>query len=361
MSLYPIRKTIVEEKSAADPLAAGIMERLAALTGGRPAKGAIDDLGKDVLHILRNKGVFLRPCPGTSHYICCGYRILHVGTNCPLDCSYCILQAYFNAPNLRVFSNLEENLAAVLAEIDAHPDEIFRVGTGEFTDSLALDPLTGWSRTLPPLFACRPNAILELKTKTDKIEGLLDSDVRERIIVSWSLNAPYIAAREEKRAATLTRRLEAARRCQQAGFTLGFHFDPMVEHPGWEEGYAQTVELMDRYIDPKGIIWISLGSMRCMPQLKPIILRRHPGTCVLDGEFVSGLDGKMRLFRPIRVGLYARMAELLGSWHPDLGLYLCMESDTVWRESFGWSPGDSAGLKAFLDSRVKRFFGWSRS
>lgn len=361
MSFYPIRKTIVEPESAGDPLAAQMTERLSALPGPTLRRGPADDLGKDVLHILRNKGVFLRPCPGTSHYICCGYRILHVGTNCPLDCSYCILQAYFNQPNLRVFSNLGENLAPVLAEIDAHPDEIFRVGTGEFTDSLALDPLTDWSRTLPPFFSCRRNAILELKTKTDHIEGLLRSDVRERIIVSWSLNAPYIAAREEKRAAGLKQRLEAARLCQQEGFTLGFHFDPMVEHPDWEEGYAQTVELMDRYIDPKGIIWISLGSMRCMPQLKPIILRRHPGTCVLDGEFVTGLDGKLRLFRPIRVGLYARMAALLERWYPDLGLYLCMESDMVWRESFGWSPGDSQGLKAFLDGRVKRFFGWSPS
>ncbi len=309
-------------------------------------------MDKETLRLISFEGEFLKPCPGTKGYICCGYQILQVGTNCPLDCSYCILQAYFNQPSLRVFANLEDKLEPIGRLLDARPDKIFRIGTGEFTDSLALDPIMGWSDILLPFFSTRRNAILELKTKTDHIEGLLSSNYRDRIIASWSLNSPYIASREEHKAPAIKKRLQAAKRCQEEGFTVGFHFDPLIPHPGWKDGYKKTLELMDKYIDPKGIIWMSLGCLRYMPSLKPIIRKRHPGTHILDGEFVPGRDGKMRYFKPFRIDMYGFMRELLEKWHRDLGLYLCMESHEIWQKSMGWSPANTEGLSRYLDKRV---------
>jgi spore photoproduct lyase len=314
-------------------------------------------MGKDTLHLLPYKGEFLKPCPGTNDYICCGYQILNLGTNCPLDCTYCILQSYINQPNLRVFVNLDEGLKRAFQQIDNQPDKIFRIGTGEFTDSLALDPITGLSEHLLPLFSRRRNVALELKTKTTRVEGLLASKYRDRVVLSWSLNSPYIARYEEKMAEDLTKRLKAARRCQSEGFILGFHFDPLIHHPGWKDEYLKTLDLMDKYIDPKGVIWISLGSIRFMPGLKPIIRKRHPNSCVLDGEFVTGLDGKMRYFKPIRIDQFSHLKENLEKWHSSLGLYLCMESGDVWESAMGWSPEETAGLSRYLDKRVVEFFG----
>jgi spore photoproduct lyase len=370
MTTYkPLISSVLVEHGAGDR---GIGSRiLSKINGSVPVKqvgdggpnqnrieGATRDMGKDVLHLLSYKGEFLKPCPGTKNYICCGYQILNVGTNCPMDCSYCILQAYFNNPNLRIFTNLNEQIRTVLHEVDSNPDRIYRIGTGEFTDSLALDHLTGWAQMMIPMFSPRKNSILELKTKTDNIDGVLKTSERDRIIISWSLNSSYISSREENRAPSLQARLEAARRCQDEGFIVGFHFDPMVVHKGWEEGYARTVDMLDSTIDPKRVIWISMGSMRYMPSLKPVIRRRHPKTCILDGEFVPGLDGKMRYFKPIRTELYRVLSEKLNAWYPNLGLYLCMESDDVWEHSLGWSPGSSKGLACYLDSRVVRIFGW---
>jgi len=315
------------------------------------------DLGKATLHLLAYSGDILKPCPGTKEYICCGYQILNVATNCPLDCSYCILQSYFNEPNLRVFVNLEERLGEVFKVIDDNPHRIFRIGTGEFADSLALDPIICWTDMLVPQFSKRKNAVLELKTKTVNIERLLALRERDRIIVSWSLNSPTIAAKEEHRAASLRKRLEAAATCQSEGFIVGFHFDPLISSSNWQEEYLKTLDLMNRYIDPKGIIWISMGSFRFMPDLKSIILRRHPQTTVLNGEFVRGLDGKMRYFKPIRMELYRFMREHLEGWFKDPGLYLCMESHEIWSKTMGWSPVDSEGLSHFLDDRVRKFFG----
>jgi spore photoproduct lyase len=189
------------------------------------------------------------------------------------------------------------------------------------------------------------------------VEGLISSKFRKRIVVSWSLNSPFIASTEEHGAQSIRNRVEAAKRCQSEGFTLGFHFDPLIEHPRWKEGYVRTIEMMEKHLDPKRVIWISLGCLRYLPVLKAIIRSRRPDTHILDGEFVSASDGKMRYFKPIRMEMYAFMAEKLTEWHKDLGLYLCMESDDVWEGSLGWSPRNAAGLSRYLDSRVKEFFG----
>jgi spore photoproduct lyase len=321
-----IKRVLMEEGTSRHALTQRILRRLSdtpvQLTTGNGSceRAGETDLGKGTLHLLNYKGDFLKPCPGTKKYICCGYQILNLSTNCPLDCSYCILQSYFNQPNLRIFVNLQEKLAQVLETIDSNPDKIFRIGTGEFTDSLALDHITGLGEILLPVFSKRKNAVLELKTKTGRIKGLLASKHRDRIIVSWSLNSPYISAQEEHGAASLKKRLEAARLCQTDGFALGFHFDPLVYHDNWREEYLKTIELMTNYIDPRGIIWMSLGSFRFMPELRRIIRRRHPETCILNGEFIVGLDGKMRYFKPMRIELYSYIREKLEKWHPNLGL-----------------------------------------
>jgi len=60
---------------------------------------------KETLFLTRNQGAFLKKCPGTDYYNCCDYQILHVGTFCDMDCSYCILQAYFHPPIMQYFVN----------------------------------------------------------------------------------------------------------------------------------------------------------------------------------------------------------------------------------------------------------------
>ncbi len=359
-----IKEVRIEEQCREYPFVKGAVTRLKNISPSvkvswdwKPGQGEEGSpFQKDILCFLNYQGDFLKPCPGTTGHICCGYQILNVGTNCPMDCSYCILQSYFNQPGLRVFANIEQGLDNVMHIIDSMPGRIFRVGTGEFTDSLALDPVVGWTGLIVPRFSSRPNAILELKTKTDHIEALLNMKERNRIVISWSLNAPFISAKEEHGAPHVKKRLEAAQRCQREGFVLGFHFDPLITYPGWKEDYLRTLEWMDHYLEPKGIIWISLGSFRFMPSLKEIIRRRHPKSIILNGEFIPGKDGKMRYFKPIRVELYGFMKEQLDQWSKSLGLYLCMESDDVWEEAFGWNPRDSEGLRTYLDMRVKEIF-----
>jgi spore photoproduct lyase len=364
---FKIKTAILEEGAEGYPFAQRIVEQLQVscpVKGHQAVSAARYDefhLDKETLRLTPFPGRLLKPCPGTRAYLCCGYQILNIGTNCPLDCSYCILQAYFNKPSLRVFVNVEQELEAIGQTLETSAKKIFRIGTGEFTDSLALDPVVKWTKVLPSFAAMHKNTILEFKTKTVSIAGLLASPYRDRIVVSWSLNSPTIASREEHGAPSIKSRLEAARACQREGYILGFHFDPLIEHPSWKEEYTRTIDLVDHYIDPDRIIWISLGCLRFMPSLKRVIRRRFPRTHILDGEFVPGLDGKMRYIKPVRIEMYAFMKEKLAQWGFGNGMYLCMESNDVWQKGLGWSPQSSEGLSGYLDARTQEVFDLSCS
>lgn len=307
-----------------------------------------------VLEVVHFRGRFLKSCPGTRHYFCCGYQILHFGVQCSLNCTYCILQAYLNQPNLRLFGNTADLFAELEYELRAHPARLYRTGTGEFTDSLLLDRWTGFSQELVRFFALQANAVLELKTKTDFIDNLEGLDHGGHAIVAWSLNSPSIRRREEAWTSTLQQRLAAARRVSTWGYKLAFHFDPMLEHPDWRRGYAEVVERLFSAVDPAEVVWISLGAFRFMPDLKPIIQRRHPASRIVYGEFIRGLDGKMRYFRDIRVELYSWILECIRRFDRDLCVYLCMEGDDIWRQVFGFSPDERGGLPAVLDEAVKK-------
>jgi len=308
--------------------------------------------GKKMIVLERNKGAFLKACPGTKHYICCGYQILNFSTQCNLDCSYCILQSYFNNPAIRIFVNLDDLLGELHEKIDGREKALFRIGTGEFTDSLSLEAVTGFSEYIVPFFIDHPNTILELKTKTSDIAFLKQFDPQRRIMISWSLNAPSIQEAEEKKTASLEERLRAAQECIAHGYLVSFHFDPIIYSPGWEQGYQDMVSMLYDMIDPNAISWISMGCLRFMPSLKQVIQKRHPESPIMLGEFLPGLDGKMRYPKPQRIHMYQKVAQMLNFSKYKYKLYLCMESDEVWQKSLGFSPQNSAGLLRYLDEAV---------
>ncbi len=297
-------------------------------------------VGKRRLLFTRQRSTFLEHCPaGTPGLVCCNYLVVSLISNCPMDCSYCFLQEYLaNNPTLKVFTNVEDLLREVAAAVDRQPWRQFRIGTGELSDSLALDPLLGFSGDLVPFFAARKNTLLELKTKSDCVDGLLALDPNDRVVVSWSLTPPEIADTEEHGTASFSARLEAARRVQAAGYKLGFHLDPLIEYPGWEEGYRDTVARLFSAIDPRRVAWVSLGSLRLTPALRATMRQRFPHTRLLSGEQILCADGKWRTFQALRVTMYRMLTGWLKEAAPQVPLYMCMETAPVWEKVFGRAP-----------------------
>ncbi len=308
--------------------------------------------GKRILYLTRRRGTFLKSCPGNCDNVtCCNYHIIDLGSNCPLECTYCVLQSYLNNPLMVVYANVEELLQELDAALQARPAGILRIGTGELTDSLALDSITGLSRRLVPFFASRPRAFLELKTKTIEIEQLEGLQPNGQTIISWSLNPPRIVASEELKTSSLEERLEAARQCAAWGYRIGFHFDPIIDYPGWEPDYRETIRKMFAAVGSGRIVWISLGALRLPPGLRSLIQERFPASMLPLGEFITGADGKGRYFRARRTEMYRSMVAWIREHRRDQTIYLCMESPPVWDRALGVRP-DSAEVAASLDASL---------
>ncbi len=294
------------------------------------------DLAKRQLILTINKGVSFKPCQGMAEgVVCCGYHTIDLASGCVCDCSYCILQHYLaNNPMTTIYVNIEEILGGVKRHLEENPDRRFRIGTGELSDSLAYDHITDYSKIIVSFFATVANAEFEFKTKTTNIKNLLGLKHGGHTVVSWSVNPQGIIETEERGSASLIERLGSAKKCVEAGYRVGFHFDPMINYEGWEGDYKEVVDEIFKHVPPESVAWISLGSLRFPPTLKTIAEKRFPASKVFCGEFIPA-NGKMRYFRPLREEMYRKLRAFITEKAPRVTPYLCMETPTVYQNYTG--------------------------
>lgn len=277
---------------------------------------------------------FFKKCPCTKGCVCCGYYIFNLGFGCPYECTYCYLQEYTNIPGIIIPSNLEEYFEA----FKKTGKDFMRIGTGEFADSLALDNITGFSSEIIDFFRKYPKIIFEFKTKSSNVENIIKTKPAENVVIAWSLNPQSFIDRNEFYSAALSERIEAAKKCADAGYKIAFHFDPVVCYEEWKKEYKEVVDLIFDSINGENIKWISLGTFRFHRNLKKIIENRFPENRILDGELIIGFDGKLRYTDRIRIEIYKNMINWITNRSPRSFIYLCMESKRVWKEC-GISPG----------------------
>lgn len=313
-----------------------------------PAKNPLTQ-GKKILHLKYFAGMPIKPCPGsTAQALCCHYFTIDFIENCPLECTYCILQAFLNKPVITVHANIGGILAQVRQRVCAEPKRLFRVGTGEHSDSLALDLVLEINAQVIPFFGKLENAILELKTKSDHVDHLLDLPHQGKTVISWSVNPPEIIEQEEHKTARLHQRLQAAQKVVAAGYKVAFHIDPLIHYPGWQESYPRLVEQLFDTVPPKKIAWISLGALRYLPKLKTVVAERFPKSDIFLGEFIRGEDGKMRYLKKIRRRMFQTVQRKIHTLAPQLVTYLCMEKAPVWQQTMPLLPKTDEELDQIL-------------
>ncbi len=306
--------------------------------------------GKRTLRLIIGKGALVKDCPGTNNYICCGLKILHFGQGCPMDCHYCALQVYFNRPAIELFVNQGDIVRELERRLESQPDRFHRFCTGEFADSLALDPVTGFASELVQVFNAHPNASLELKTKSDNIDDLIGLNPTGNIVISFSMNSYHIAATHEIRAAGLKNRLLAAKKAVDAGYHVGFHFDPIIPIDDWKVGYKRTIDQIYNTVDPEKIPWLSMGVLRFVPQLKEIAMTRFGPRDLFHLPYHRGLDGKFRIFSEKRIEIYKEIIDRIKFHDPKARVYFCMESSYIWEKAMGMKMDSDQGLSDYLDS-----------
>ena len=315
--------------------------------------------GKKEVHFIPKKGEAMGTCATFNRkYLCCNVHVLKSVLNCPFECSYCFLQNYLNDGVTKLVDNVDNLMEEVKDKINREPERLFRIGTWELGDSLALEDRTGQAARLIQEFACLDNAVLELKTKSDCIGPILHIDHKGKTVVSWSLNPGDIIKAEEHRTAPLEDRLQAMHKTADAGYLIGMHFDPMILYAGWEKGYEMLVNQAFEAVSPDRVAWISVGSLRFNPEMKKKIENNYPDNRLTCSEMVLGDDAKMRYVKPLRVNMYKLLYNALSRHISKNNLiYLCMERRDVWDKVFGYHPDSIEHLDHLFAQSLNERFG----
>ena len=81
---------------------------------------------------------------------------------------------------------------------------------------------------------------------------------------------------------------------------------------------------------------------------------RFPNSRVFLGEFVPGIDGKMRYLKKIRQRLYRNVQQKIQKLAPDVPTYLCMESSPLWKNSMPNQPETAPEMEGILLRSLKK-------
>lgn len=326
--------------------------------------------GKGVLAVKPKLGESMDTCATISDkYICCNVKVLKSVSNCPYDCSYCFLQNYLNDGTTSVVGDTAALVDEVKQKLSQEPWRLFRIGTWELGDSLALEEETAQARSLIPAFAKLPNVLLELKTKSDIVDPILNLDHQEKTVVSWSLNARTIVDEQEHRTASLDKRVAAIKKVADAGYLVGLHFDPMIYFDNWKVDYQELIELVFQAVHPSRVAWLSVGSLRFNPEMKKKMEENFPQSKITSEEMIKGNDGKIRYVKPLRLEMYDHFFNIVKKeiGYDDLSpmtdihankplIYYCMERWDVWEHTFGESPDSIAHLDYLFAKNIHKRF-----
>ena len=157
--------------------------------------------------------------------------------NCLYDCRYCFLQGMYRSAHYVLYVNYDDFTSAITRKIKQHAGETIHFFSGYDCDSLALEPLSGFARHFLPYFDRRPDAWLELRTKSTQIRPLLEHGPIANCVVAYSLSPQSIITALEHKTPRLDKRLDALRQLQQQGWLVGLRFDPLIYQDDFQKVY----------------------------------------------------------------------------------------------------------------------------
>ena len=180
--------------------------------------------------------------------ICRRTNEFHTIDGCLHRCIYCMAGAN---QTVTLGMNLEEFAETELDRVvKENPwQKVFRYQT-QVSDALCFEPEYGASKVFGDYFAGLDDRYLLLHTSSANTDYLLDLGHQDHTIVLWSLTSDTVSREIEQRSATTEERIEAARRCQEAGYTVRFKFKPIVPVKDWRDECADMIEKVFAATDP---------------------------------------------------------------------------------------------------------------
>ncbi len=303
-----------------------------------------DDIRKFSFTKYEGDKIALGSCPVASpNTRCCNLLTLDAVQSCGFDCSYCSIQSFYNQDKIGFDINFKENLA----NLELDPFQTYHIGTGQSSDSLMWGNKDGILDSLFEFARKWPNVILEFKTKSNNIKYFLENEVPKNIICTWSLNTQTIIDNEEHLAASLEERLNAAKKINERGVLVGFHFHPIVHYENYLKEYENVYKKVIDMFDPKKIALVSFGTLTFIKPVINKIRSRNFKSKILQMP-LSDANGKQSYPLEIKKEMFSHAYETFKPWHKDVYFYMCMEDHSLWKEVFGYEYISNNQMEDFM-------------
>jgi len=259
--------------------------------------------------------------------VCPHFLELKWAYGCPFDCSWCYLKGTFRfrpegiKPAHKDLEKVRLHVETFLQEVKT--PEI--LNTGEIADSLmGENGDCPFSKFIVSLFEKQNRHKVLFVTKSTNVKNLLGITSPTQVIMSFSLNSKPVAEKWEKRAPSVERRIEAAKKLFDADYEVRIRIDPMVPIENWGKYYIELIdEIFLRFIPER----ITFGSLRGLQST-------INGT--KDTSWVKYLKEGSNWGRKIdfttRYKMYRTIIEHLRSRYNYHNIALCKETKAMWEK-----------------------------
>lgn len=207
--------------------------------------------------------------------------------NCLYDCRYCFLQGMYRSAHHVLFVNYEDFDRRIDELLASNPGDPCWFFSGYDCDSLALEPVSGFARHYLPFFAQRPQARLELRTKSTQVRYLLNREPLANTVVAFSFTPAETHTALEHRVPAIERRLEAMAQLQDAGWALGLRFDPLIYQQDFRTHYRRLFQQVFARLQAERLHSVSLGPFRLPRSYYKNILRLYPDEPLFAGPLTE--------------------------------------------------------------------------
>ncbi len=201
-------------------------------------------------------------------------------------------------------------------------------------DIPGLEPELGCLGPIIEYFGGLHGRYLVIHTKSWNVDWMLDLPHNGNTIVVWSQSADTQSREIEPVCGTTEERIEAARRCQEAGYQIRYKLKPIVPVRGWREEATAMIDMIFERTSPDLIslcvfMWHDVATMkRSLPVelLDPEMLRAAEEARIRPSETMTAPYPE-----DVRAEIYEHHFREIRRHDPDIPVSLSTENWDMWR------------------------------
>ncbi|MBM4084667.1 MAG: hypothetical protein FJ272_07750 [Planctomycetes bacterium] len=259
-------------------------------------------------------------------YVCQGGWSIHTINGCVHRCDYCGMGYAVN-----FMLDLEEFAKDLERTFEERPRQLlYRYDLS--SDYPCFEPEYGASELLGECFT-RNERYLLVYTKSNNIDHLLDMPYKEHMPCYWTVATDTQTQKIERGTPTLDQRLEAMRKCQDAGYVVRAGFSPIVPHVNWREEATIALEKLFATAKPDTVrLWVV--SMMLADEAEQIFGAENldPWCLAEMRKSASEMHGKHSgpFPRHVRAEIYGHYIDEIKRISPNTPVNLCTEERAMW-------------------------------